>query len=189
MKPHADLKLLRELWPWIQKYEALANRHNVYDIFQDNGGKLVQILLLTGLSNLKGREGNDAFDPETGREYELKTLNILKRRGFSTHHHMNPAIIAKYRQVDWIFATYQNIEIQEIYLVRAEALEPIFAKWEAKYHHKNITRPEGEKAWEENNPKIDVEFVRAVGELIYGVRPAPSARNTRKPKDLPPGQL
>jgi hypothetical protein len=36
-----------------------------------------------------------------GREYELKSVNIERTRGFSTHHHMNPAIIAKYRQVPW----------------------------------------------------------------------------------------
>jgi hypothetical protein len=29
-------------------------------IFQDNGGKILQILLITGLKVLPGREGNDA---------------------------------------------------------------------------------------------------------------------------------
>ncbi len=62
---------------------------------------------MLGLENLPGREGNDARDA-FGREYELKSLNRKLVKGFSTHHHLNPTIIAKYRTVDWIFAIYDH---------------------------------------------------------------------------------
>ncbi|WP_294000697.1 hypothetical protein [Sphaerotilus sp.] len=97
---HPDYARLQALWPSIEEYQRLATQHGIADIFQDNSGKLLQVLLLMGLTILPGREGNDAVDAE-GREYELKSVNIELTRGFSTHHHMNPAIIAKYRQVPW----------------------------------------------------------------------------------------
>jgi len=41
--------------------------------FQDNGGKVLQVLILLGLRISSGREGNDAIDAEDN-EYELKQL-------------------------------------------------------------------------------------------------------------------
>lgn len=108
MKPHPDKKKLEELFPAIREYQALAEAHGINDIFQDNGGKLLQVILTTGLTVLPGREGNDAKDA-SGNEYELKSVNINLTKSFSTHHHMNPTIIAKYRQVDWVFAVYEGI--------------------------------------------------------------------------------
>jgi len=99
-EPHPEAAELEKLWPAIQRYQDLATRHGIDDIFQDNGGKLLQVLLLLGLTDIPGREGNDAVDKE-GNEYELKSVNINLTRSFSTHHHMNPVIIAKYRKVDW----------------------------------------------------------------------------------------
>lgn len=116
MKPHPDKKVLDKLFPHLRKYQQLAERHGIGDIFQDNGGKLLQIALTTGLKILPSREGNDAID-ENGREYELKSVNILLTTSFSTHHHMNPTIIFKYRKVDWVFAVYKSIELQRIYLL------------------------------------------------------------------------
>ena len=118
MKAHADLAELTKLFPTIRKYQSLAGKHGIQDIFQDNGGKILQVLLHTGLTVLPGREGNDASD-EAGNEYELKSLNVALTKSFSTHHHMNPTIIAKYRKVDWIFAVYQDIELQAIYRLNA----------------------------------------------------------------------
>jgi hypothetical protein len=60
---------------------------------------------VTGLEVIPGREGNDAKD-SNGNEFELKSVNIALTKSFSTHHHINPRIIEKYRQVDWIFAVY-----------------------------------------------------------------------------------
>ena len=102
MKPHPDKKELERLFPYIREYQALASKHGIGDIFQDNGGKLLQLLLITGLKGVGSREGNDAQDAQ-GNEYELKSVNTLLTQSFSTHHHMNPTILAKYRKVDWVF--------------------------------------------------------------------------------------
>jgi Restriction endonuclease PvuII len=102
MIPHPDKMILDDLFPYIQQYQELAAKHGINDIFQDNGGKILQVLLVTGLKVLPGREGNDAKDAD-GNEYELKSVNIALTKSFSTHHHINPRIIDKYRQVDWIF--------------------------------------------------------------------------------------
>ena len=123
MKPHPDLAKLRALMPSIRKLQRLASEHGIDDIFQDNGGKILQILLNTGLTILPGREGNDAKD-ETGREYELKSVSERLTKSFSTHHHMNPVIIEKYRKVDWVFAIYDGIELKEIYLLTPAQIEP-----------------------------------------------------------------
>ena len=114
MKKHADVKTFNELYPGVLKLQELAEKHGINDIFQDNGGKLLQVLLLTGLEVLPGREGNDAKDGD-GNEYELKSVNTLLTKSFSTHHHMNPVIIRKYRKVDWIFAVYEGIKLISIH--------------------------------------------------------------------------
>ena len=158
MNPHPDTTELERLFPYIREYQALASKHGIGDIFQDNGGKLLQLLLITGLKGTSSREGNDARD-EKGREYELKSVNALLTQSFSTHHHMNPAILAKYRKVDWVFAIYEGIELQAIYRMKSSGIEPYFTKWESKWHEsggKDI-----------NNPKIPVKFVVERGELVY----------------------
>jgi hypothetical protein len=158
MKPHPDKAELDRLFPYIREYQVLASKHGIGDIFQDNGGKLLQLLLITGLKGAGSREGNDARD-EQGREYELKSVNTLLTQSFSTHHHMNPTILAKYRQVDWVFAIYEGIELQSIYLMKPAGLEFYFSKWQTKWHEsggKDI-----------NNPKIPVKFVIAGGKLIF----------------------
>lgn len=161
MKPvsNAEVAEFKRLWPSIQAYQRIASRHGIEDIFQDNGGKILQVLLLLGLNNIAGREGNDAVDAE-GNEYELKSVNVELTSGVSTHHHMNPVIIAKYRQVDWIFAIYRHIELQCVYRLTPHDLEPYFMKWEAKW------KADGNK--DINNPKIPIRFVREVGKLVYG---------------------
>lgn len=164
MTSHPDRARLDELFPHIRRYQELAAKHGINDIFQDNGGKLLQLLLITGLTILPGREGNDARD-EQGNEYELKTVNVLLTKSFSTHHHLNPSILAKYRKVDWFFAIYKGIEIQEIYRMTPARLEFYFSKWETKWHEsggKDI-----------NNPKIPVDYVRKHGELIHRAETEP----------------
>lgn len=160
MIPHNDKAELDRLFPYIQEYQDLATKHGIDDIFQDNGGKILQVLLITGLQVLPGREGNDAKDSK-GNEYELKSVNILLTTSFSTHHHMNPTIIAKYRKVDWIFAVYKGIEIQEIFLLTPDDLEVYYKKWEDKWHN------DGGK--DINNPKIPLKFVRKVGRKIHPI--------------------
>src|SRR2546422_5673653 len=144
MRQHPDKAELDRLYPFIREYQSLAAKHGIGDIFQDNGGKLLQLLLITGLKSTGGREGNDARD-EDGREYELKSVNTLLTQSFSTHHHMNPVIIQKYRKVKWCFAIYEGIELQAVYLMQPKQLESYFSKWEVKW---NLERRDI------NNPKI-----------------------------------
>jgi hypothetical protein len=158
VRPHPDVKLLEALLPAIVKYQELASKHGIDDIFQDNGGKLLQVLLMTNLICLKKREGNDAIDAE-GNEYELKSLNLNLTRSFSTHHHMNPRIIAKYRKVDWIFAVYEGIILKAIFRLKPEHLELFYNKWNFKWH------ADGGK--DINNPKIPLKYVQTVGEEIF----------------------
>jgi len=149
---------LVDLWSAIEAYQFLASQYGIDDIFQDNGGKLLQLLLITGLQNLPEREGNDARDAD-GNEYELKTVNILKTKSFSTNHHLNPTLINKYRSVDWVFAIYEGIGLQEIYHLRASDLESYFTTWEQKWYN--------DGGRDINNPKIPVKFVREKGRLVW----------------------
>lgn len=157
-----DYEKLIEIWPSIQKYQDLATKHGINDIFQDNGGKLLQVLLLLNLTQLPGREGNDAVDC-FGQEYELKSVNIMLTKGFSTHHHMNPVIISKYRKVPWIFAIYEHISLQCVYLMMPEDLEYYYSSWELKW-----TESGGRDI---NNPKIPVSYVMQRGRLLSGIPP------------------
>jgi len=158
IKPHPDIKVFNEIYPNILNLQSLANKHGINDIFQDNGGKLLQVLLLTGLQDLPGREGNDAKDIY-GNEYELKSVNTLLTKSFSTHHHMNPVIIKKYRQVDWIFAVYEGIKLLSIHHLTPSDLEFYYSKWEIKW-----TNDGGKDI---NNPKIPLKYVLRHGSLIY----------------------
>jgi hypothetical protein len=164
-EPHQDLQRLKELYPYIEDYQELANRHNIRDIFQDNGGKLLQVLLLLGLENVSDRIGNDAVDRH-GNEYELKSVNLDRQSpSFTTHHHMTLEILNKYRQVDWIFATYNGIQIGEIYYSPPERLEKrYFQGWEEKLR-KRYQNPEKDNHI--NNPKIAISHVRNVGNKLY----------------------
>lgn len=161
---HPDCDALEELLPHVRRLQELAERHGVPDIFQDNGGKLLQLALVTGLKLLRSREGNDAVDV-TGKEYELKTVNIRyaarrkQKPQFTTHHHLNPTIIAKYRLVNWLFAVYDGIELSQIYFMSAHQLEGLFTAWELKWQNDGCR--------DINNPKIPMRFVVENGVLIY----------------------
>ena len=159
---HTDFNSLNMLWPAVEQYQALARQHGIDDIFQDNGGKILQVLLLLNLKVLPGREGNDAVD-EAGQEYEMKSVNIALTRGFSTHHHMNPGIVAKYRMVPWIFAIYRNITLESVYIVDQKRMEYWYTKWNEKWNF------DGGK--DINNPKIPVSYVIKNGILKYGIPP------------------
>lgn len=155
---HPDKAKLDKIWPAIEEYQRLAEAHGINDIFQDNGGKLLQVLLITGLIQLPGREGNDAKDDD-GNEYELKSVNIKLTKSFSTHHHMNPTIIAKYRLVDWVFAVYEGIKLLEIWQLTPPDLEFYYDKWVTKWH--------GDGGKDINNPKIPLKFVRERGNRLF----------------------
>jgi len=179
MKPHPDKAKLEELMPAIREYQALATRHGIGDVFQDNGGKLLQLVLTLGLTVLSGREGNDAKD-DGGREYELKSVNLSLTKSFSTHHHLNPTILDKYRKVGWVFAMYEAIELISIYTMEPEQLEELFSKWEAKW------KADGGK--DINNPKIPVALVKKNGSLVYQKEEAELPAEA-VPLDKPPFDL
>jgi Restriction endonuclease PvuII len=153
-----DYQEFLRLYPAIKEYQDLAKKYNIADIFQDNGGKYVQLLILLGLKTSGRREGNDAFD-KNGTEFEIKTVNVELTASFSTHHHMNPVIIKKYRQVEWYFAVYKSIELQCIYKMTPDAMEYYYKNWEAKWHH------DGGK--DINNPKVPLKYVLDNGSPVW----------------------
>jgi hypothetical protein len=132
MDRHADWERLEALMPAVREFQALAQEHGIDDIFQDNGGKILQMLLALNLQGIPGREGNDAVDAE-GREFELKSVNIWLTASFSTNHHINVPIINKYRKVCWVFAVYEGIEMRRAYFMPPGSLEEYFQKWEEKW--------------------------------------------------------
>ncbi len=158
-KQKSDLERLESAIEGIREMQLLANEYGIHDILQDNGGKVLQVLILLGLRISPGREGNDAVDAE-GNEYELKTINraLNKNAGVTTHHHLNKDIIEKYRMVKaWYIAIYEGIELIEIYRVQPEILEPLFQEWEKR------VQVEGPL----NNPKISINKYVKKGELVY----------------------
>jgi hypothetical protein len=70
---------------------------------------------------------------------------------------LNPAIIKKYKAVDWIFAVYDGIELVAIYRLTPKTMEPFYAKWTEKW----------KKGGDINNPKIPLAFVETRGEVLY----------------------
>ncbi len=52
MRQHPDKAVLDKLFPYIREYQNLASKHGINDIFQDNGGKLLQVILITGLESV-----------------------------------------------------------------------------------------------------------------------------------------
>ncbi len=154
-----DLQALELAMAGCQALQDLAVKYGIKDIFQDNGGKVLQSLIILGLTAKPGREGNDAVDDE-GNEYELKTLNISLRTSVTTHHHLNLRILDKYRKVKaWYISLYENIALKEIYRITPEQLAPIFDLWE------NRLRQEG--ATPINNPKIPLSFITTRGTKVY----------------------
>lgn len=152
-----DQAELSRLFPYVRQYQQLALKHKINDIFQDNGGKYLQLQIILGLTTNGKREGNDAVDAY-GNEYEIKTVNLDLQKQFSTHHHLNPVIIAKYRQVSWYFCVYRGIELQVIYLMTPQAMEKHYQKWEA-------TLADGRAHI--NNPKVPLKDVMIDGQLVW----------------------
>ncbi|SEB02229.1 hypothetical protein [Paenibacillus sp. 276b] len=150
---------LNVMWENLKVLSSFAKQEfGIDDIFQDNDGKVMQQLTILNFTNLDGREGNDGMD-ENGVEWEMKSVNINKTSSISTHHHLNTKIIEKYRKVPWSIAVYRGVELLEIYAIHPYKLnEEYFNKWELSVinHNRQL-----------NNPKINLEFVRREGTLIY----------------------
>lgn len=154
----AAVAQLNNLWDNLNSLAKLAKSYGIDDIFQDNGAKILQQLILLNFDVLPGREGNDAVSA-SGKEWEMKSVNIAtSATGFSTNHHLNEHILNKYRQVPWSFAIYRNLELLSIYVMSPAMLEPMFKKWERDYINQGR---------EGNNPKIPVKFVKEHGIRVY----------------------
>ncbi len=154
----AEISKLNTLWSTLHDLAEMAKDYGIDDIFQDNGAKILQQLVLLNFDVLSGREGNDATSA-SGTEWEMKSINIdTSASGFSTNHHTTHDILKKYRSVPWSFAIYNGITLESIYVMKAEQLEPLFQSWEDKLNN-GMTHI--------NNPKIPLKFVKENGLQIY----------------------
>lgn len=154
-------------WSGIRLLSKLAAEYGIKDIFQDNGGKILQQLIILDFKNLSGREGNDAID-RNGTEWEMKSANEALVSGFSTHHHLNYDILDKYKLVPWSFAFYEHSDLSEIYVLSPKQMQPIFIDWKHKLDT-GVHKKTGKKIEHINNPKIPLKFVRENGTKVWPV--------------------
>ncbi len=153
-----------------EKLERLAESYGITDVYADNGVKVLQLAVATGVDIVPGRMGADAED-RVGNEYEIKTMDLNKKaKGFSTNHHLNKGTIGKFRQRKFIFAMYHGSKLHEAYLVEPDDLELIFQKWELALHGRTHL----------NNPKIPVDYVRENGTVMYMKDVAPAWIESKK---------
>lgn len=145
------------LWRQLHTLQDIASDFGIDNIFQDNGAEILQQLIYLNMKAVPGREGNDGVDIN-GCEWEMKSLDISKgNAGITTNHHLNGAIIEKYRTVPWSVAIYDGIHLKKIYIVGNEQLQPIFQKWESQLQTVQSI----------NNPKIPLSYIENNGILVY----------------------
>lgn len=145
------------LWRQLHTLQDIAQEFGIDNIFQDNGAEILQQLIYLNMKAVPGREGNDGIDTN-GCEWEMKSLDISKgNKGITTNHHLNAAIIEKYRTVPWSVSIYDGIHLLKIYVIGNEQLQPLFTEWEAKLQTQNSL----------NNPKIPLKYIETHGILIY----------------------
>ena len=145
------------LWKQLHTLQEIAHEFGIDNIFQDNGAEILQQLIYLNMKAVPGREGNDGVDIN-GCEWEMKSLDISKgNAGITTNHHLNHAIIEKYRTVPWSVAIYDGIHLKKIYIIGNEQLRPMFEKWEEKLRTVESI----------NNPKIPLAYIEEHGILIY----------------------
>lgn len=145
------------LWRQLETLQSIAKEFGISNIFQDNGAEILQQLIYLNMKAVPGREGNDGVDIN-GCEWEMKSLDISKgNAGITTNHHLNHAIIKKYKTVPWSVALYDGIILKKIYIISNQQLQPMFDKWEAELETRDSL----------NNPKIPLSFIEQHGILIY----------------------
>lgn len=145
------------LWRQLATLQEIASDFGISNIFQDNGAEILQQLIYLNMKAVPGREGNDGVDIN-GCEWEMKSLDISKgNAGITTNHHLNAAIIEKYKTVPWSVAIYDGIHLKKIYIVGNEQLRPMFSKWEKQLETQESI----------NNPKIPLAYIEEHGILIY----------------------
>ncbi len=145
------------LWKQLATLQEIAEEFGISNIFQDNGAEILQQLIYLNMAAVPGREGNDGVDIN-GCEWEMKSLDISKgNKGITTNHHLNAAIIEKYKTVPWSVSLYDGIILKKIYVIGSKQLQPMFDKWEKELETKSSL----------NNPKIPLKFIEEHGILIY----------------------
>ena len=145
------------LWRQLATLQEIAEEFGISNIFQDNGAEILQQLIYLNMAAVPGREGNDGVDIN-GCEWEMKSLDISKgNKGITTNHHLNAAIIEKYKTVPWSVTLYDGIILKKIYVIGSKQLQPMFDKWEKELQTKSSL----------NNPKIPLKFIEEHGILIY----------------------
>lgn len=158
-----DIQKLEGLWKKLVDLEGLAKSRGINDIFQDNGAKVLQQLIISNMKFLPGREGNDAED-RNGVEWEFKSVNIdTSARGFSTDHHTTVNLLDRFNSVPWLFSIYKGIHLQEMYVVSPGGLD----EWVAKQKAGLTKHWKTNKDYELNNPKISIKYVKSHGILVY----------------------
>lgn len=145
------------LWRQLETLQGIAAEYGIANIFQDNGAEILQQLIYLNFKVVPGREGNDGVD-KNGCQWEMKSIDISKgNAGITTNHHLNHAIIEKYKTVPWSVSLYDGIKLKRIYVIGREQLQPLYDKWEELLK----TKPSL------NNPKIPLKYVEQHGTLIY----------------------
>lgn len=173
-KEHLDrIDEFNQLWNGLERLNQYGlELHQIGDVTQDNGLKLLETLTLFNLTNNPDREGCDAFDAY-GHAWELKTINIDSKsnpQGFSTNHHVNNARIEAFRKERWLFSIYHGIHLDEVYAVSPKDLEDYFVKWEKdlnKQIEDAIKNGDPIDKIHKNNPKISIKKVKQRGVKIF----------------------
>lgn len=145
------------LWEQLETLQGIAAQYGIMNIFQDNGAEILQQLIYLNFAVVPGREGNDGVD-RNGCQWEMKSLDISKgNKGITTNHHLNQAIIDKYRTVPWSISLYDRIRLKAIYVICPEQLEPFYQKWEAALRAVPHL----------NNPKIPLKYIEKHAFCVY----------------------
>jgi hypothetical protein len=175
LSPVGDIRPLIKMGVALQ---AVATKHGIHNVFDDNGYKELLLLTLFGLRKLR-REGDDAIDAQD-RRYEMKTVARISSDGVrksslnvTTEHTMTLANIDRYRRgFMWIVAVFEGPRPEVVYEITPAALEPFFAKWEAI-----LTGSEGAPARDHiNNPKVPLKFIEACGLRAWPPHPEDEPR-------------
>lgn len=165
LKIKNDINYLLDLADTLQ---VEATKENIINVFDDGGYRELILTRMFGLAKMSGRHGDDGIDKVTGKQYELKTVNLIdtkgelrKRPGITTCHHMNQEVISRYRKISGLIVGifYINDPVR-IYEIPTEELEEDLSKWENR-----LLNEEGLSHI--NNPKFNFDFIVSKGKLHY----------------------
>lgn len=155
-----DTELLNNAIQGLRDFQTLASKYGIDDVFQDNGGKTLQITIHMGLKILPGIHGSDAVD-DYGNNYEIKTFNDSKQelayRKKIPICRLSHNILKRYRSCRWLIGVFDNIYLKELYYLHPKLLEPFFSKWQI--------------ILDENKPyegrTIQLRFIKQHGTLVW----------------------